>query len=178
LRLGTLNQNKISTLYEWSAEKIKEIQAGDYIFINSGPVSLGGVGGNGTDNHGFLVVGWGEIQDCTNALSQRFIFANTHSPGTIVPIVNQMPPTRTIPYVVDFPGVGSGKRQQSKPRPFYCSVANDTGVPLGSDGTAGRFTSGHGWFFVKLPNNIIIQNNVLVNDLSNWAWISTDGVLP
>lgn len=87
------------------------VERGDYTFVDL----------EGVSNHGFIVVGWGPVQDTIPRLN----YTNLSS---------QRSATNTVPYVADFcfgtdqtpsqPGTdfGTGWLQDPRPRPFYASA--------------------------------------------------------
>jgi hypothetical protein len=158
---------------DWSKKVLKWLSAGDYVFIDSGPTAQQGVGG--PDFHGFLVVGWGEVKTCLDALNSVYKLStgSTIRDFLVVDLTRvSSPDVNVIPYVVDFPGVGKSGLQSSRPRPFYCSAYQDQTV-----NNPNRFADRHSWWFVQLPTAVSISPSQL-GDLSNWTWTGADGVLP
>ncbi|MCI0714175.1 MAG: SH3 domain-containing protein [Chloroflexi bacterium] len=135
-------------LSEFARTHLGQLQKGDYMWINSYSSAVAG-----SDVHGFLIVGWGEPMDCSDALSTNFTaasFADTIPPD----------PTLAVPYVVDFVVV-----QKPIPRPFYCSRFQEPGRP--------NFVP-HEWFFYTLPDQISIPDSELYTD-PLWQWEASDG---
>ncbi len=122
--------------------ELVDVQYGDYVYINSTAPGID------SDNHGFFVVGWGEIQNCEDAIQ------STLSLGTNIFADKNSAYVNSIPYVVDFPGsrkdsIATIRRQSPVPRPFYCSYYN-------APGPDDFFLSGHSWFFVTMPSEITL----------------------
>jgi hypothetical protein len=166
----SLNKQKIS---DWSKDNLEWLSAGDYVFIDSGPKAQQGVGGG--DFHGFLVIGWGEVKTCLDALNSVYKLStgSTVKDFLVVDLTYvSSPDVNVTPYVVDFPGVGKSGLQSSRPRPFYCSAYEDITV-----NKPAYFAAPHNWWFVQLPTAVSISPSQL-GDLSNWTWTGADGVLP
>jgi hypothetical protein len=87
---------------------IQNVQQGDYIYINRRDPDTG---------HGFLVVGWGQITSCPDALDRVWTFeiAANQGYGQLFPSFGQAPTNLIVPYVVDFSGgVTTGQLQPSE----------------------------------------------------------------
>jgi hypothetical protein len=94
------------------------VETGDYVHIN--PNRLSG--------HGFLVVGWGEITSCLDALNSIWTFdiPNTRTLYQSVADAQRTGAIYVVPYVVDFSGgISDGQLQRPRPRPFYCAEYSD-----------------------------------------------------
>lgn len=106
---------------------IKDVREGDYLYINSTDCYVkktDGTRGDSCDeqhlpddaiiepaSHGFMVVGWGEIQDCANVTGDEALISQVDSSS-----VGHM-----TPYIADFSYNSGGKWIQFPgPRPFYC----------------------------------------------------------
>jgi hypothetical protein len=73
---------------------------------------------------GFLVVGWGEITSCPDALNSIWTFdiLNTRRLYQSSAEAQNAGETYVVPYVVDFSGgIRYGQLQRPRPRPFYCA---------------------------------------------------------
>ncbi|KAB2892950.1 MAG: hypothetical protein F9K28_10685 [Bacteroidetes bacterium] len=119
-------------LNTWASTNLAAINAGDYLFINP----------EGFDKHGFLVAGWGPIQDCKDAIATTY---------TNLPVERE---ENTIPYIIDFSGGPNDRVQTPVARPFYCSKYR------GGFGEMGR----HEWYFFTLPDSVTIAPQQLYLD--------------
>lgn len=167
----------------------EDIKSGDYMWINSLRVVLESCQLLG-DNHGFFVVGWGTPAVCfdgfttSQSVGEAFILnpqtVISGATGNINELGLELYPSLQyarsvygnndapfVPYVVDFPGIFTGRTQRPIPRPFYCSRAPDydeftldqnnrlqrtsfaENVPF-----PGHFLSPHGFYFFLLPDEI------------------------
>jgi len=78
--------------------------------------------------HGFLVVGWGKITSCPDALNRIWAYtsAANENYGQLFPSFEDAATELIVPYVVDFSGgISTGQLQRPRPRPFYCAQYND-----------------------------------------------------
>jgi hypothetical protein len=136
-------------------ENIYNVRQGDYIFINRPVQDIFG--------HGFLVVGWGEITSCPDALSrlwkfttpsnqdERQLFADFASAGTNL----------VVPYVVDFSGgISFRQLQQPRPRPFYCAEHENPNSFLLNDSYA----------FYAFPDGVVTINVPQLYTPTEWSW--------
>jgi hypothetical protein len=104
-----------------------------------------------------LVVGWGQIQNCSTAWA---------TPWTIDSFKSTMPEAiaagwNPVPYVADF-----STAQPQTPKPFYCTMSYD-----GTGGTQGDGTYffRHDWYFYHLPTIITLLSSQLYAD-PDWQW--------
>lgn len=158
---GDINEASRSDFYtSWISVVLPSVKSGDYIYINSFDPDIP------SDTHGFVVVGWGPLVDCKDAISANFSFS-TENNGNGAEYMNTIFPDistaygfdstkntfGSIPYVVDFSGNRSdGRRQTPKPRPFFCSAYNDPTTV----GQENLFSSEHEWYFFRLPDVITL----------------------
>jgi hypothetical protein len=160
----------------WAKTNLSAIKAGDYLWINSGPEPKG-VGGPGSDFHGFLIAGWGEIETCATALGRVYQIGSQYTSTTIlvarppedVPTKTDGSPFYLIPYVVDFAGAKDNRIQRPIPRPFYCSWYAD---PIST--TLRFFSYGHSWFFYTVADQVSISANQLYV-YPDWEWSASAG---
>jgi hypothetical protein len=149
---ATIGEPNFIGLSELLLDRINNIQQGDYMWISP---EVG-------DDHGFIVVGWAEAENCAIALStsQRSYFTtyshainnNIHAP---------------LPYVVDFT-----RLQRVSPRPFFCTFYQD---PESED--SDKRLSNHDWFFYTIPDSIHITMDQLYIT-QNWFWSTSAGIFP
>ena len=125
----------------------RQLQLGDYMYIN--PLNQ--------DDHGLLVVGWGPILPCADAIAARFNIDSFEPIYTTT--VNQI-----VPYVADFT-----RAQSPVPRPFYCTMYLEPGGLV-------NFAV-HDWYFYTIPNQITLSISKIYVD-PNWQWENTNGVYP
>jgi hypothetical protein len=131
------------------------------------------------DTHGFMVVGWGPIEECNYAIDIS---------SELYPDFVSASGQQVVPYVTDFSGPtqDSLQIQASGPRPFYCSwvdgaYAKDTRpgteewthVPLYPNpfGLAGR----HNWYFYKVPPSLTLPVSEIYFS-QEWSWVSNTGI--
>jgi hypothetical protein len=108
-----------SSASERAFQGIQNVQQGDYVYINRRDPDTG---------HGFLVVGWGEITSCPDALNRMWIYTSPANGnyGQLFPRFGDADSDLVIPYVVDFSGgINTGQLQRPRPRPFYCAQYDD-----------------------------------------------------
>lgn len=149
ISIPTLRQGEVLDVPDLDfrvSTNLGSIEMGDYILID--PFDTGG------GAHGFLVVGWGAIENCEDSLTIRRIVGN---------FTESRVSDNTVPYVVDFTTATS-----PTPRPFYCSIYNDQIPPV-----TGYFNR-HDWYFYTLSNSITINTSQLFVD-PNWQWDENAG---
>jgi hypothetical protein len=172
-----LSARVVQLLTNNSINNGRELQMGDYIFIDSNPV------------HGLLVVGWQEALSCSSAIFndgdpnkgfRRWTitqFANNR----FGPAPNMANP---VPWVVDFtsppnpnddslPFPYVQQTQNPVPRPFYCTMYWDSPLnpPVGYIAGVDKF-SAHDWQFFTLPDQVLTDNTLLdaLYVDPNWNW--------
>jgi hypothetical protein len=135
------------------------VMLGDYVFINS----FAGAG-TGTDNHGYIVVGWGDIASCHCVIGQDGQdcdprWNNPYQRSNLQPSFTP----GTVPYVVDYSyATNRGWTQDPQPRPFYCSkfdIESYRSTPNSSKtkfpGNYTAFGNQHSWTFYHMPDEAI-----------------------
>jgi hypothetical protein len=136
-------------------EDIQSVELGDYIFINR-PItdSLG---------HGFLVVGWGEITSCSNALGRFWTYDIPSDPndGQLFVSFTNANNHLVVPYVVDFSGgIHYAQLQQPRARPFYCAQHHNPRF----------FRINDSYEFYRFPKtSVAIEASDLFTPM-NWNW--------
>jgi hypothetical protein len=134
------------------------IKSGDYVWINSRNDITGQA-----DYHGLIVVGWGSVISCPDALKTPLNINTLKSqiPSDLDPKSNS---DVYIPYVVDFTGAGATGLHSPTPKPFYCTMFDERDfngslpVPRRTRSRLGGF---HSWWFFILPNTITINREQL-----------------
>jgi hypothetical protein len=135
---------------------IQQVQQGDYLFINRDAIT----------GHGFLVVGWGQITSCPDALSKLWTFTTSTSAmeGQLFPNFPSAGSNLIVPYIVDFSGgISYSQLQRPRPRPFYCAQYND-----GEDGNF--FNLLDSFAFYGMPIDIVIFDNNQIYVPITWRW--------
>jgi len=133
--------NDAGALGRFADDNLSGIEAGDYMFINSGNYSSV----SNADDHGYIVVGWGNVINCADALEDSSLAA----------LQTEKTSGDQVPYVVDYSYGGAvdnrGWTQDPRPRPFYCSKYSqgDSYQPFGDGGS-------HEWFFYHIPDYVYI----------------------
>jgi hypothetical protein len=128
------------------------VETGDYVHINP----------NDVFGHGFLVVGWGEITSCPDALNSIWSFG---APDTRT-LYQNFADAQTagamyvVPYIVDFSGgIRDGQLQRPRPRPFYCAEYKD-----------GRYFEFLTYYFYKFPDSEVELNYSSIFVPVDWLW--------
>jgi len=126
---------------------------GDYLYINRSNADLG---------HGFLVIGWGEITSCPDALGRIW----TYDPpldqqhGQLFTDFADAGTDLVVPYVVDFSGgISFSQLQRVRPRPFYCTFHQNPG----------SFALEDSYAFYDFPNETTIEVQQLYTPIT-WTW--------
>jgi hypothetical protein len=180
---------------------LHDIQAGDYLWIDSGPPPKGA---GGADFHGFLVVGWGPIRACSeimdDGINTRPIFSLQEGNGLDKLEATFTSSPETVPYIADFAGVRSSRRtQRTVPRPFYCTwyqqryrregnstdPYNDEKEMIERGLESNGFGSGafgfdlssgkHNWYFYTLPDKVQIDVVGKLYVVTDWQWEPNSG---
>jgi hypothetical protein len=172
---GEIAINMIPALGNWAKTQLGLLRQGDYTYINSAKPDTDPDAGidNSTPSHGFIVVGWGPIQNCIDSIG------NTFSPTSFYPDASSAP-ANYVPYLVDFSGTSQKRVQHPVPRPFYCSRYDDnpnssTEQPfVAQSDPFNGVAYVHGWFFFQLPDVVSIKASQLYQS-QNWQWQATYG---
>jgi hypothetical protein len=175
---SALSSRVIQLLTSSSANAGRELQVGDYMFINSNP------------SHGLLVVGWQEALSCPAAIFNngnpnqgfRLWAIGDFAKDRFSPAPNM---TYPVPWVVDFtspPNAADNsvlppyvqQTQNPVPRPFYCTMYWDYPLnpPSGYLTGIDKF-SAHDWQFFTMPEEVSTDGNAGLNTLyvnANWNW--------
>ncbi len=150
---------------------LTQIQGGDYLYIDSGNYQDPncGQGSCRNDDHGYIVVGWGQAIDCATALNsalEETYFDEDYGEAVLRGFsfedffLSMDYRQNTVPYVVDHSFSANpdnfGWKQIPRPRPFYCSKYNSQPTDnLQSGYSAFGHNAQHSWYFYHLPNDPI-----------------------